>query len=98
MKRVNALFLIIFAIVLGASFAAAQGATIGSTMENFSLPDVNGKTQALKDLTGKNGAVIIFLSAQCPVVRGYVERINVLADNLFGGFAVHLLDVHTTCG
>jgi peroxiredoxin len=79
MKRVNALFFAIFAIVFGASVAAAQGPAIGSALENFSLPDINGKTQSLNDLMGKNGAVIIFLSAQCPVVRGYVERINQLA-------------------
>jgi len=79
MKRVNVLLLTIFAIVFGAGIVAAQGPTAGTAMENFSLPDVNGKTQALSDLKGKNGAVLIFLSAQCPVVRGYVERINALA-------------------
>jgi peroxiredoxin len=79
MKRFNVLFLAIFAIVFGASVTAAQSPAIGSTLENFSLPDTSGKTLALNDLKGKNGAVIIFLSAQCPVVRGYVERINQLA-------------------
>jgi peroxiredoxin len=79
MKRVNAWFLIIFAVVFGVSIAAAQGPAIGSTLENFSLPDINGKAQSLNDLKGKNGAVIVFLSAQCPIVRGYVERINELA-------------------
>ena len=81
MRRANTLFLIIFAVVFGVSAAAAQVPAIGSTMENFSLPDINGKTQTLNDLKGKNGAVLVFLSAQCPVVRGYVERINQLAAN-----------------
>jgi peroxiredoxin len=52
---------------------------IGSTLENFSLPDTDGKVRSLDELKGKNGAVVIWLSAQCPVVRGYVERINQLA-------------------
>jgi peroxiredoxin len=32
-------------------------------------------------LKGKNGAIIVFLSIQCPVVRGYNERINQLAED-----------------
>ena len=79
MKRANTLFLVILAIAFGVSAAMSQGPAIGSTMENFSLPDLNGKAQSLNDLKGKNGAVIVFLSAQCPVVKGYVERINMLA-------------------
>ena len=52
---------------------------IGAPVPNFSLPDTNGKVLALDDLKGKNGAVIVFLSAQCPVVRAYNERLNQLA-------------------
>jgi len=62
------------------SFAAmAQVPTVGSSIDPFSLPDTSGKVQSLSELSGKNGAVVVFLSAQCPVVRGYVERINQLA-------------------
>src|SRR5688572_1886516 len=59
--------------VYGQSFA------IGSTVENFKLNDVNGKEQSLESLKGKNGTVLIFVSAQCPVVKGYNERINQIA-------------------
>jgi peroxiredoxin len=52
---------------------------VGSTLENFSLPDINGKTHSFNDLKGKNGAVVVFLSAQCPVVKAYNERISQLA-------------------
>jgi len=65
--------------ILTAFAAAAQIPAVGSAMESFSLPDTDGKTRSLKELSGKNGAVLIFLSAQCPVVKGYVERINMLA-------------------
>ena len=57
----------------------AQGLTVGATVENFALPDTNGKTQTLNDMKGTNGAVIIFVSAQCPVVKGYNDRMNQLA-------------------
>lgn len=73
MKRLAFLFTFIFAL---ASAANAQGLTVGATMENFSLADVNGKVHTLNDLKGKNGAVIMFVSIQCPVVRQYNERMN----------------------
>ena len=78
MRWTNFVLAGIFSILM-AFAAAAQIPAIGSTMEGFSLPDTGGKTQSLKELSGKNGAVLIFLSAQCPVVKGYVERINMLA-------------------
>jgi peroxiredoxin len=79
MKRINLTLSAIFALVFAAA-AAAQMPAIGSMIESFSLPDVNGSSQSLKGLAGKNGAVVIFLSAQCPVVKGYVSRINELAE------------------
>lgn len=57
----------------------AQGLAIGATAENFSLPDTNGKIQSLNDLKGKKGTIVVFLSAQCPVVKAYNERINQIA-------------------
>src|SRR5947209_13640969 len=76
MKR--ALILVIF-VLIAAAAAAAQGPAVGAKLENFSLPDTDGKVQTLEGLKGKNGAVIIFLSAQCPVVKGYKDRINQIA-------------------
>lgn len=76
MKRAIFLFTLLFALVMAAN---AQGIAIGATMDNFSLTDVNGKTQTLNDLKGTNGAVVVFLSAQCPVVKGYNERISQIA-------------------
>jgi peroxiredoxin len=78
MKRANFLF----SVVLLAAFAAvsaAQAPEVSKAFGGFTLPDIDGKSQSFNDLKGKNGAVLIFLSAQCPVVRGYVERINRLA-------------------
>ena len=71
------LFLVSF--VFNPLTANAGDFAIGSKLENFSLPDTNGKTQSLDDLKGKNGTVIVFLSAQCPVVKAYNERISQIA-------------------
>ena len=67
------------AVLVGYSKLPAGDIAIGATLENFSLPDTAGAMRSFDDLRGKNGTVIIFLSAQCPVVRGYVERINAVA-------------------
>lgn len=71
--------LTLVAFVLVPTRSSAGDFAIGSTLENFSLPDTNGKTQSFNELKGKNGAVLVFLSAQCPVVKAYNERINQLA-------------------
>jgi peroxiredoxin len=72
------MFSAVIALLLSLA-AYSQVPSVGSSIESFSLPDTAGATQTLKGLEGKNGAVIVFLSAQCPVVRGYVPRINQLA-------------------
>lgn len=73
-----ALLTIAFCTVSRISSASA-GIEIGAKLDNFSLPDTGGKTQSFEALKGKNGAVVVFLSAQCPVVRGYNERLNQIA-------------------
>jgi peroxiredoxin len=70
--------LTIFTFVIGPA-ARAGDFSVGTALENFSLPDCNGSVRSLNEMKGKNGAVVIFLSAQCPVVRGYNERISQLA-------------------
>ena len=60
--------------------ASAEALAIGTIVESFSLPDVDGKAQTLDGLKGKNGTVVVWLSAQCPVVRGYKDRINEIAS------------------
>jgi peroxiredoxin len=79
MKRISIIFSIFIALCVFTLAGSAQGPAIGSSLENFTLSDTSGKEQSLNDLKGKSGAVIVFLSAQCPVVRGYHERINELA-------------------
>jgi peroxiredoxin len=59
--------------------SSANGLEIGSTVESFSLPDTDGTTHTLDSLKGKSGTVVVWLSAQCPVVKGYKDRINEIA-------------------
>lgn len=76
MKKFAFLAAVVFAFAIGIS---AQGVQIGATLEDFSLADTAGKMQSLKSLKGRNGTVLIWLSAQCPVVKAYHERINALS-------------------
>jgi peroxiredoxin len=82
MQRKRILFITVLSLIALVSVTALSARAeiaIGATAENFTLPDTNGKNQSLNDLKGEKGAVVVFLSAQCPVVKGYNERINKLA-------------------
>ena len=91
MKRVVFLFTLVFALAMAAS---AQGIEIGATMDNFSMPDLEGKTRTLADLKGKSGTVVVFLSAQCPVVKGYNERINEIA-NAYAAKGINFIGINS---
>src|SRR5258705_6319656 len=54
---------------------------IGTAIEDFTLPDVDGKDHALNSLKGKNGTVLIFIAVQCPVSNAYNERMEKLAQD-----------------
>jgi peroxiredoxin len=76
---------LIFAASASAAFAhgneKSNGISIGQPVADFKLPDADGKEQSLEAVKGKNGTVIIFISAQCPMVRAYNERIEKLAQD-----------------
>lgn len=83
MKRTSFLIAAIFAVAVFVSFnqtSAKDGLAVGAALEDFKLSDTNGAEKSFNDLKGKNGAILVFLSTQCPVVRGYNERIVKLAD------------------
>jgi peroxiredoxin len=80
MKRTAVLSSMVLAVFAFVSIAVVSAdIAIGAKVDNFTLPDTNGKQQTLGELKGTNGTVIVFLSAQCPVVRGYNGRINEIA-------------------
>lgn len=54
---------------------------IGATIEDFTLPDVDGTERSLKSLAGKKGTVLLFIAVQCPVSNAYNERMEKLAQD-----------------
>ncbi len=75
-----AVVLAVAAFIAMPNIGHAGGLEIGTTVDNFSLPDLNGETKSLNDLRGKNGTVVVWLSAQCPVVKLYNERIKAISE------------------
>src|SRR5437773_12479101 len=90
MKKHYALTLFLASIVIIA-FAAVAGSgstsdlpappAIGTTLDDFKLPDANGTEHSLKSLSGKSGAVIIFVATKCPVSNAYNDRMEKLAQD-----------------
>jgi thiol-disulfide isomerase/thioredoxin len=84
MKKRNLSILLAFVFVLaGVAIANEVPAppAIGSTIEDFTLPDVSGADRSLKSLAGKNGTVLLFIAVQCPVSNAYNERMEKLAQD-----------------
>ena len=83
MKRKSILLVAVLALFI--SFAhpgSANDFPVGTKLENFTLLDLDGKEQSFDKLKGEYGAVLVWVSAQCPVVKAYNERINQVADEL----------------
>jgi peroxiredoxin len=81
MKKRSLLLIAFVALVAFVSSPAAKtsGIEVGYKLENFKMVGTDGKEHTFNDLKGKNGAVIIFLSAQCPIVKAYIDRIDEIA-------------------
>src|SRR5436190_1501970 len=61
------------------SWAAESAATpIGKKVDNFSLPDVHGKSRSLSDYQGKL-VVLAFVGTECPLAKNYAARLRELA-------------------
>ena len=79
-----ALFVITAAVIAGSGRSTGEipaPPAIGATIDEFTLPDVNGQEHSLKSLKGKNGTVLIFIAVQCPVSNAYNERMEKLAED-----------------
>jgi peroxiredoxin len=97
MKKLSFLTAAIFAIVAIISFnnvSAEGGLAIGATMENFKLMDTNGAEKSFNDLKGKNGAILVFVSAQCPIVKQYNERISKFAAD-FAAKGINVIGINS---
>src|ERR1051326_4231945 len=81
-RNLSILLVLVF-VITGAALAGEVPSppAIVSTIDDFSLPDVDGAQHSLKSLAGKNGTVLIFISVQCPVSNAYNERMEKLAED-----------------
>ncbi len=91
MKKQYAVFLVLAAFVIIALAAIAGSGrntndlpappAIGTMIDDFKLPDADGAEHSLKSLTGKHGAVILFVATKCPVSNAYNDRMEKLAQD-----------------
>ena len=91
MKKQYAIFLILASFVIIALAAVAGSGrnpgdlpappAIGTVIDDFKLPDADGAEHSLKSLTGKHGAVIIFVATKCSVSNAYNDRMEKLAQD-----------------
>lgn len=90
MKKQKTLLLVTLFVIAGFAVAGIArdvnsevptAVAIGSIIEDFKLPDVEGKEHSLNTLQGKNGAVLIFVAVNCPVSNAYNERMEKLAQD-----------------
>ena len=88
MKKLLALFITLVAL-FAMAIATPRANTadlpappaIGAIIDDFTLPDADGKDHTLTSLEGKNGTVLIFVATKCPVSNAYNERMEKLAQD-----------------
>ena len=90
MKKQYAVSLLVASLVVIALAAVAGSGrtdndvpappTIGTVIDDFKLPDADGKEHSLKSLAGSKGVVVIFIATKCPVSNAYNERMEKLAQ------------------
>ncbi|HEY5883072.1 MAG TPA: thioredoxin family protein [Pyrinomonadaceae bacterium] len=84
--------LLVLSLTISALFALATANTrvttdvpapmaIGTAVDNFNLPDGDGRDHSLNSLKGKNGTIVIFVATKCPVSNAYNERMEKLAQD-----------------
>ena len=90
MKKQFAIYLVLASfLVIALAAVAGSGRSIdvpappaiGATIDDFTLPDVDGKEHSLKSLMGNKGVVIIFIATKCPVSNAYNQRMEQLAQD-----------------
>src|ERR1700730_13158413 len=91
MKKQYAVYLFVASLLVIALAAVAGSGrndndlpappAIGTTIDDFKLPDADGTERSLNSLKGKNGAVLILIATRCPVSNGYNERMEKLAQD-----------------
>src|SRR5437762_13999264 len=91
MKKQYAVFLVLASFVIIALAAVAGSGSsvsdlpappaIGTVIDDFKLPDFDGKEHSLNSLKGAKGTVLIFIATKCPVSNAYNDRMEKLAED-----------------
>lgn len=53
---------------------------LGTTAPDFTLPDTEGASVSLSDVSGKRGLLVIFMCNHCPFVKHIAEGLKALTD------------------
>ena len=105
-KNAITFFLVTIFVIAGAVVASIARSTegevpappaIGTTLEDFTLPDADGKEHSLNSLKGKSGSVLIFVATKCPVSNAYNERMEKLAQD-FKARGVNVIGINSNVG
>lgn len=91
MKKFTFILTVVMAMAVSAT---AQGIAVGEKIESFSLANTDGVTKTFDEMKGKNGAVIMFVSSQCPVVKDYNERMNQIAAD-YGAKGIAFIGINS---
>ena len=65
---------------MGSATAAERAASVGATMDDFSLQDFRGKSHSLSAYSDAQAIVVAFLGTECPLARLYGPRLQELAN------------------
>jgi len=60
----------------------ALPAELGARATDFALKDVHGQLTKLADVSGRNGAVVVFICNHCPYVKAITDRLVTDAETL----------------
>lgn len=66
----------------------------GWRAKDFTLPGVDGRNHALRDLAGEKGTVIAFICNHCPYVKASVGRLVEAADEM-AEFGVRVIAINS---
>ena len=91
MKKFTFILTVVMAMAVAVS---SQGIAVGEKIENFALANTDGVTKTFDEMKGKNGAVIMFVSSQCPVVKDYNERMNQIAAD-YGAKGIAFIGINS---
>lgn len=82
MKPQMYMLVAILAFCFGSFSASSQEAyKIGDVVEDFKLPNIDGKSYSLSDLLTAKGFIVIFTCNTCPYAVAYEDRIIELHKN-----------------